>query len=222
MEPNKLEKEFREKLEERTIQPSEMAWDRLDAMLSVAEKKKKPNRAWLYMAASFLVFATLGVLFLGKGDSNDTIIKQDTVVNREQPAPVIKTESNTPGIIVKEEVQVADVKQQPDQTSKKKQSTATKAAALKQIIPADNQAIAQVTTQEPAGIITEQETEILVAQAITQETVPKNKPKVTVDPNSLLSSVEGELDESFRDKAFQGVVKNFNAVKTAVANRNYQ
>ena len=53
MEPNKLEREFREKLEKRAIQPSDMAWDRLDAMLSVAEKKKKPNRAWMYMAASF-------------------------------------------------------------------------------------------------------------------------------------------------------------------------
>jgi hypothetical protein len=45
MEPNKIESQFKQKLEQRTIQPTEMAWDRLDAMLSVAEKKKKrPNR----------------------------------------------------------------------------------------------------------------------------------------------------------------------------------
>lgn len=222
MEPNKLEKEFREKLGKRTIQPSEMAWDRLDAMLSVAEKKKKPNRAWMYMAASFLVFATLGVLFLGKGESNEAI-QQDAVVTSGQPVPVSptpETETIKPGVVVKEEAQVAEVKQ-PAQANKKRQRIATKTATL-QNIPADNQAIAQVSTQEPAGIIAEQEAEILVAQAIAQETTPKNKPKVTVDPNTLLSSVEGELDENFRDKAFQGVIKNFNAVKTAVANRNYQ
>ena len=36
MEPNKLENQFREKLNNREIQPSANAWDRLDAMLSVA------------------------------------------------------------------------------------------------------------------------------------------------------------------------------------------
>lgn len=223
MEPNKLEREFREKLEKRTIQPSDMAWDRLDAMLSVAEKKKKPNRAWMYMAASFLVFATLGALFLGKGDSNDTIIKQDAVVNQEQPAPVNtvnETVSTQPEVIIKEEIQVAEA-QQPAQIIKKGKSTAPKAMQIRNTVPTGNDALTQAATKESVNIIAEQEAEMLVAQAIAQET-PKKKPTVTVDPNSLLSSVEGELDESFRDKAFQGVVKNFNAVKTAVANRNYQ
>ena len=40
MEPNKLETQIKEQLNAREIQPSEMAWDRLDAMLSVAEEKK--------------------------------------------------------------------------------------------------------------------------------------------------------------------------------------
>lgn len=223
MEPNKLEREFREKLEKRIIQPGEMAWDRLDAMLSVAEKKKKPNRAWMYIAASFLVFATLGALFINQGDNTETIIKQDAVVNREQPAPVNTvndTESTTPEGVINEEIQVVEVKQSV-KTTHKTQNTANKAVQIKNITPKGNGAVAQVTTQEPAKVIAEQEAEQLVAQAMTQET-PKKKPTITVDPNSLLSSVEGELDDSFRDKAFQGVVKNFNAVKTAVANRNYQ
>ena len=40
MAPNKIEKQFREKLNSREIQPSSQSWDRLDAMLSVAEEKK--------------------------------------------------------------------------------------------------------------------------------------------------------------------------------------
>ena len=44
MGPNKIEKQFREKLSSREIQPSAQAWDRLDAMLSVAEEKK--NKAF--------------------------------------------------------------------------------------------------------------------------------------------------------------------------------
>ncbi len=52
MELNNLEKDFRNKLNQREIQPSEKAWDRLDAMLSVAEKKK-PKRTWMYIAKFF-------------------------------------------------------------------------------------------------------------------------------------------------------------------------
>ena len=41
MEPNKFEKQIREQLNSREIQPSKKSWDRLDAMLSVAEEKKQ-------------------------------------------------------------------------------------------------------------------------------------------------------------------------------------
>ena len=41
MEPNNIEKQIREKLNQRTIQPSQNAWDRLDAMLSVEEQNPK-------------------------------------------------------------------------------------------------------------------------------------------------------------------------------------
>lgn len=71
-EQNKLEQEFKSKLQDRTIQPSNAAWDRLDAMLSVAEneskpdtnEKKKPQRLLLYIAASFVAFLLVGVLLL--------------------------------------------------------------------------------------------------------------------------------------------------------------
>ena len=67
MEPNKLEKQFRDKLNAREIQPSAQAWDRLDAMLSVAEEKKtrKPF-GFLFIAAGILVLVTLGLFFLSK------------------------------------------------------------------------------------------------------------------------------------------------------------
>ena len=85
MEPNNnLENQFRDKLNAREIQPSPMAWDRLDAMLTVAENKK-PKRKWnwLLIAASFV-----GILFAGfavyelqstKIDTNNGIVIQDTV-----------------------------------------------------------------------------------------------------------------------------------------------
>lgn len=82
MEPNKLEKQFRDKLNAREIQPSAQAWDRLDAMLSVAEEKKtrKPF-GFLFIAAGILVLVTLGLFFFNQ---NDTVISTpNTIVGTE-------------------------------------------------------------------------------------------------------------------------------------------
>jgi hypothetical protein len=38
----------------------------------------------------------------------------------------------------------------------------------------------------------------------------------------LLNSVEGELNQEFRETTLQRLNRNFKTVKTAVANRNYQ
>ena len=82
MEPNKFEKQLREKLNAREIQPSAQAWDRLDAMLSVAEEKKtrKPF-GFLFIAAGILVLVTLGLFFFNQ---NDTVISTpNTIVGTE-------------------------------------------------------------------------------------------------------------------------------------------
>lgn len=82
MEPNKFEKQLREKLNAREIKPSAQAWDRLDAMLSVAEEKKtrKPF-GFLFIAAGILVLVTLGLFFFNQ---NDTIISTpNTIVGTE-------------------------------------------------------------------------------------------------------------------------------------------
>jgi len=67
MEQHKLENEFKNKLNQREIKPSENSWDRLDAMLAVAEVKK-PTRGygWIYIAASIIGFAFLGTFSLLK------------------------------------------------------------------------------------------------------------------------------------------------------------
>ena len=67
MEPNKLETQFKEKLNSREIKPTEMAWDRLDAMLAVSEvKKPKRKFTWLYIAASFVGFLLITTVFFNQ------------------------------------------------------------------------------------------------------------------------------------------------------------
>src|SRR5690606_1047151 len=80
MEPNNFEKDFREKLNQREIEPSSKAWDRLDAMLSVTEgKKPKKSKKWLYIAASVMGFLLVGTIYFNRSE-NVEIKKNETVV----------------------------------------------------------------------------------------------------------------------------------------------
>ena len=65
MERNKLETQFKEQLDSREIKPSEMAWDKLDAMLTVAEKPKA-KFPWMYIAASILGFLLIGTVYFNQ------------------------------------------------------------------------------------------------------------------------------------------------------------
>lgn len=110
MEPNKLEKQFRDQLNAREIHPSAQAWDRLDAMLSVAEEKKtrKPF-GFLFIAAGILVLVTLGLFFFNQNDTvistPNTIVgtetKNDTVRNptKNIPSPIVESQKQNEAVV---------------------------------------------------------------------------------------------------------------------------
>lgn len=222
MEPNKLENDFKQKLEQRTIQPSDMAWDRLDAMLSVTENKKpKKKRTWMYMAAGLLVFLTLGALFLkqekqqnGLENNTNSVVNKD-VKHKTVNQPTINNTTIVAPVLHQESVAVSGDKPQNAATVKKEVSS------QKTVQNQVQEQIASVDAKDQPAIITVNDADELLAST-TDNTLPKKRATVKVDPNILLSSVEGELTESYRSKTFQGVIKSFNTVKVAVANRNQQ
>jgi hypothetical protein len=250
MEPNKLEQEFRDKLEQRTIEPSKMAWDRLDAMLSVGEgkKEKKPNRSWMYMAASFVVFATIGAFFLtnekensgnGTGSNSTPIVNRENTVKPAQqegsndtipPAPLVKPSIETLSAPKMQQTAVAAIQTKATSAGKtvnkqnispRQNQTLNDKQGTNIFPPANNEGVAVVNHEGfKEDVINSFEADQLLATSAGN--AKKKKSLIKVDANSLLSSVEGELNESFRDRAMEGVIKNFNAVKTSVANRNYQ
>jgi len=105
MAPIKFDDKLREKLEERTITPSEMTWDKLDGELDKL-KKKKNNKPfwWLGLAASFVGVLLITNLFFESDNTDqqtivDTNIKTETKADSKkeiQKTPVLKTvETNT-------------------------------------------------------------------------------------------------------------------------------
>ena len=236
MEPNNIENQIREKLNSRESQPSAQAWDRLDAMLTVAEEKKTKRSFFSFkyigIAASVLVFVTLGLFYFNQ--KNITIENQNTVVeteikkqNTEETIPV--TENS---ILVKgqnNEVAVSNEKMtthNPKLETRNSQPTSNEVSIITQnqeeaIV---NQEIVspkqEVKTIKKTSMVDVDELLASVEKDRKKET-KVSKSNINIDAKSLLSEVDTELDMTFRQRVLNTVNKNYKSVKEAVANRNH-
>jgi len=242
MEPNNFEKDFREKLNQREIEPSNKAWDRLDAMLSVAEEKKtiqltsekKSNKKWLYIAASVVGFLLVGTFFFNQKENaiqapeNPVVVKDAEKDSVEKPTlnhiDVSKTE------IAVSENQSKESLNQEEKINKQKSDKISKNVsnqiAESSIIIKNNQE-KQSTNNQPAVAETSKKESVdqlleTAENKVVAENSAKSKAKIKVNANDLLNQVDGELEESFREKVITKVNKNYQSVKVALANRNQQ
>ncbi|MEO0045970.1 MAG: hypothetical protein RL705_1161 [Bacteroidota bacterium] len=245
MEPNKIEKQFREKLNAREMQPSAQAWDRLDAMLSVAEEKKtrKPF-GFLFIAASILVFATLGLFLFNQNgaeiNTTNTVVgtetKIDTAQNKTESiqSPIVESQKQN-NAVATSNVQPANGNQQPT-TNHQGVSINNQSTTHQNQIIKDKEIVFQNSSdvaQKDLPRIMEQ-TQIVVGKQKTSKSdesfladldksvkeSTNKKSSLTVDAKSLLSQVDGEVEYSFREKMLKKINKNYQEVKVALANRN--
>jgi hypothetical protein len=239
MEPNNFEKDFREKLNQRKIEPSDKAWDRLDAMLSVAENKKpKKKRNWLYIAASLVGFLLVGTFFFNQKKNENETQKNTIVIKEDQKKnSVVKPTLN---IIdsVKTEIAVSEkdatetstkisiskkinLYQNPVKSIKNESNQITESS----IIIKNNQEKQSINNQTSVAETPKKENVDQLNSAektVVAENAVKPKSKVKVNANDLLNQVDGELELSFREKVITKVNKNYQTVKVALANRNQQ
>ena len=230
MQSNKFDNQIREKLNARTIQPNAKSWDRLDAMLSVQEEKKpRKGFLWLYVAASFFVFFGLGV-FLFNSDENVEINTQNPVLVavdktidsvEKNKAEEILIESQQP-VVVQNEINLSksvnSIKEKTTIFNKSNsvQENDNKANPTYNLQPTTSSAYKYIS---PENLLAEVQNE---KKNLSSESNVSKKRSVKIDANALLSKVEKELDESYRETTLDKLNKNFNAVKSAIVNRNYE
>lgn len=251
MEPNKLEQDIQQKLQQRTIMPSASAWDRLDAMLTVAEQQaaqpeeetkvipvKRKNRSWLYMAAAFLLLLGGGFFFMQQETTQnviDTVTPQQVVTNETEQqdtesadatalTPVDSPAAKTPIVVYKRTDIAANLKEKQQEPIVIENNTPV-------------QEIAQNT--QPASPVKTENAEVKqrslrVDPAALLASVESKKPgynpavanisqpKIKVNSENLLHNVETELDDNFRGKVLNSIEKKYKAVKSAVVSRNLE
>jgi hypothetical protein len=241
MEPNNFEKDFREKLNERQIEPSNKAWDRLDAMLSIAEEKKQPkkSRKWLYIAASIVGFLLVGTFFFNHKKSiieapQKTVVIEENTTKDSVEKPILNAKNPIKEEVVVSEtatIQIADkkgknkpdtLKQNLNQTIKNEKNQIAESS----IIIKNNQEKQSINNANPIVETSKKENidQLLdsAEKTVVAENSVKTKAKIKINANDLLNQVDGELELSFREKVITKVNKNYQTVKVALANRNQQ
>ncbi len=232
MELHKIENQIKEKLNDRTIQPSATSWDQLDAMLHSSEKEKeeekekaKPNYNWFAVAASIVVLIGLGILYTTKPNSSaptEASIPVASVLNPKNDS--VTTPSVKTIIVTKQSPTV--VQNNVATTTKLLKETQTQELETNQKIVAQETVTNSPTTNpitykyiSPEALLNEIQSG---PEALSSErnTFPKNK--IKINATALLSSVEKELDSVYRETTLDKLNRNFNKIKTVIANRNFE
>jgi hypothetical protein len=236
---NKTEQDFRDKLNQREIMPSTQAWDRLDAMLAVAEEKKsKRGYGWLYIAASILGFLLIGTVFfsqteevIDKGRNNvvfENIEKPETNSQKEivpavtDSGTIASTENPT-------KIKTNKNNNHQSKSSNQNQSTINQnpVEAVSQV--PDNQKLlastnppeAQPNRSTRSEKIINQKTDHPVSVKVDEllaaaQSTTNPKTSVKVNAKNLLSEVDQQVNLTFREK----MLRRAGEVAETVANRN--
>tara|TARA_R110002051_G_scaffold3131_5_gene16839 strand:+ start:1685 stop:2434 length:750 start_codon:yes stop_codon:yes gene_type:complete len=248
METNKFEKHIKTKFHDREINPSVNAWAKISSELNDDTTKKKPVYLWMGIAASIIMLLGVALFYFNSANElNEVPIKlveveveskvEDVITNdpaqlREEHIIDTRTETKTESILV-EEVEA----EEPNTKKNIFLNDAIEVAAVEHVsTDASNtklevsdeiinskvaDIVAQIGVLEQYSAVTDAEVDSLLKRAqdeILRERI-FNTDK-TVDAMALLTEVEEELDQSFRDQIFNSLKAGFIKVRTAVADRN--
>ena len=230
MKKSVIENEFKEKLSAREITPLAGSWDRLDAMLTVAEKPKR-NFKWIYVAASVLGFLLISTLFFNQ-DQKGTVVTKDIIVVNE-PKKVLETKESTAikNVVERvEPVKVAAVQLVSNDIIKDSDSNnvsikneiqiAQKEEIQEQQIPIISQKAEQQVVLRKSKYVNVDELLASVDPLSKKKNSSILQSNVKVNSKELLSQVDDELELSFREKALKVVNQKIKTATVALSNRN--
>lgn len=214
MEQNNLEQVFKNKLNSREIEPSNRAWEKLEANLNTSNKSKKPF-FWIAIAASFVGFIAVSAFYF--------------IQTTE------KIYTNTNGLVIKEKNTATPITNQPIISNKTILEDQNKIAETKIIEIKKGKNISKINIENNVAEIPqtpiEQSQETLnlvennsnIANAETPSVnIEISNPTITINPKNLLSQVEEELKLTFRQKILKTIAKNYKATKEILVARNQQ
>lgn len=211
-----FEKNIKEKLNERKIQPSPQAWDKLEMMLNEQEvkTKKKSPRTYLFIAASLLAFVSLGTFFF---KMNSDSVKPNKIQIQPTENLVIEENRNEE---VEEIEEIEEAKSHQNEVVSEPKIIKAKS---------DNKAVGhlsnpgreqfnelEVKVNREIVLVEEGKQEIAEVHQQEKQEIPTSK----VDPKKLLMVAEYEKNVEKSASQFKQMKHKFEEVKTALNNIN--
>ena len=242
---NNFEKQAKERLGNREIQPANRAWTEISAALEEKEKTTKSNYFWYGIAAGFIGLLIISVIYFKSTTAeikdSQIVVTPNESIEIDQKEAFQEQQVLIPNEPVKREEAIVAIDNQ--ELKKEELPKVEKTAAIASVLPAvEKELNPKVTPSHTEEIIdakleevlakvnllegdkntlTDAEVDSLLRQAqreiLTDQLFREDN---SVDAIALLSEVEDELDQSFRDQIFNKLKTGFNKVRTAVADRN--
>lgn len=240
MEPYKLENQVKKSLQERELQPSAQAWDRLDAMLTVAEEKKAKkvffwNPKYIAIAAAFVLIGTL--VFINA--DNENIKETNSVVIKENEPKQVK--ENNAIILPESQQQVATIE---TVNTAEKEEQIGKSQTNQKVLPNQNSILSKKINHQSKSVLNNQETKQEIAEVEISKTKEKqiilsvsdsdllaivdnasktnSEKTIQINSRNMLFQVTSEINQEYRETNFQKLKRNFETVKVAISNRNIE
>lgn len=223
MAQDNFEKILKRQLETRRLEPSDNAWERINAR----PRPERPRRSWYYAVAVAACLLLLGGWFWSdrtEGVSQDSVVT--VPAQRETPDARLRNESapvSLPLKPTKENTMAAQswpVKVPVEEPALK---PIDEVATPQPLVSTEEQKIQEIVAelgerQENGQSITDATVDSLLAKAQRELAVEKQVRSAT-DANRLLAESETELNRSFKDRVFAAISK-FKKVRIAVQSNN--
>ena len=246
MEPTKFENHIKETLKGSEIKPSEAAWHKIKGQIKNDYKPKRTGYFRYGIAAGFIGILILSVLYF---TTDDVTLNQEVQVAAKPLIPFVDKEKEEllKAAFPEEESVIAAV-EDPYEADEEKSVAVSKKESKRELVISEDaklanteelqnitsedsnelidtkiaEVLARVTTlEENNKELTDLEVDSLLRQAqkeiLTQKLLNSDN---TVNPSALLSQVEEEMDQSFRDQIFEKLKSGYHKLRTAVADRN--
>ncbi|MFV0188223.1 hypothetical protein OBK20_12765 [Empedobacter falsenii] len=200
---DKLSSYIKNDLENREINPSHDAWNRIQARMDVAPTRQKSNfKWWLSVAAvAFFTISTSIYFFMNQSENNNE--QQEFVHHKEQDNPT-RTASDSNKINLSETVLAdndkVDSSKERIETPIKEENKAIQHGKVQVAVNEESQQVEILLPTKKEAIVEKKEElkadpeqKKIVVAATSSDSIKTNKKKKNfVDPNMLLYSIENK------------------------------
>lgn len=206
MEWNKIDKQWKEGLEDREITPSSSAWDKLSSQLDKqAEVKERSNlKLWIGIAASLLIGGFSVVQFVLPSTDSQAIPTIELPTVNQIERVVVESESTES---ITDTISAKQNKTEHINNAIKPMDRVGKQSTTHKQLAKNNMVEDTISTSKPESL----------KEVFIEPVVNKPSKRIVVSSDDLLNQVEGEIEIEYRESVIK---KIYDKTKKVIVERS--